>query len=148
MEAVETITVKGELLVEVFDAAGNLKDERYVPNLITTVGKNLITDNLVASPTLGKPTHMAVGTGAVAAVVGDTALGAESARVALTSKTRSANVLTLVGDYAAGVATAALTEAGLFDAASVGNMPSRATFAAINKGAADTLKVTWTYTIG
>ena len=91
---------------------------------------------------------MAVGTGTVAPAVGDTALGAESARVALTSKTRSTNVLTMVGDYAAGVATAALTEAGAFNAATTGDMYSRATFAVINKGANDTLKITWTYTIG
>jgi hypothetical protein len=148
MDAAESLAMRGHLLVELFDAEGKLKDTREVDNLIVTVGKNLITDNLLASPTLGKPTHMAVGTGATAPAAGDTTLGTESARVALTSKTRSTNVLTLVGDYAAGTATATLTEAGVFDASSAGNMSSRATFTGIAKGASDTLKVTWTYTIG
>ena len=36
---------------------------------------------------------------------------------------------------------------GLWDAASSGNLVGRATFTSIVKGAADTLKVTWTWTI-
>jgi hypothetical protein len=148
-EEEDEIVGTGHLLVELFDEDGNLKDYREVDNLVVTVGKNMITEQLLAAPSSpGKPTHMAVGTGAVAPAAGDTALGAESARVALTSKTRAANVLTLVGDYAAGVATATLTEAGVFDAATTGNMGSRATFTGIPKGASDTLKVTWTWTIG
>lgn len=145
----DTLTIKGSCKVELFDKDGVLADERFVDNLIVTVGKNGITEQLLAAPSSpGKPTHMAVGTGAVAPAAGDTALGTESARVAFTSKSRAANVLTLVGDYAAGVATATLTEAGVFDAASVGNLYSRATFTGIPKGASDTLKVTWTWTIG
>ncbi len=91
---------------------------------------------------------MAVGTGATAAAAGDTTLQTELVRVALTSKTRSTNVLTLVGDYAAGVGTGALTEAGVLNAASVGDLFSRSVFAVINKAALDTLKITWTWTIG
>jgi hypothetical protein len=145
----DEITMRGEVLVELFDENGKRKEFRYQDNLIVTVGKNAITEQLLASPSSpGKPTHMAVGTGATAPAAGDTALGVETARVALTSKTRSANVLTMVGDWAAGVATATLTEAGCFDASSAGNMSSRATFTGIPKGASDTLKITWTWTIG
>ena len=143
--------VRGHVRVEVFGPDGELKDFREVDNLIVTVGKNLIADNLLAAPTLGKPGWMELGTGVTAPAAGDTALQTviASSRVALTSKTRSANVVTLVGDWAAGTATnAAITEAGVFDAASAGNMSSRATFTAIPKGAADTLKITWTYTVG
>lgn len=144
----EPIRLRGFTCVELFGPDGVLKDFREVENLITTVGKNSITDQLLAAPAVAKPTHMAVGTGTTAAAVGDTALVTESARVALTSKSRSTNVLTMVGDYAAGVATATLTEAGVFNAATVGDMYSRAVFAGIAKGANDTLKITWTYTLG
>jgi hypothetical protein len=145
----DTLELKGSLKVELFDEYGVLKAERFVENLIVTVGKNGITEQLLAAPSSpGKPTHMAVGTGAVAPAAGDTVLGTESARVALTTKTRSTNVLTLVGDYPAGTATATLTEAGVFDAGAAGNMYSRATYTGIPKGASDTLKVTWTWTIG
>lgn len=125
------------------DQFGNIKEVRNVYNTVTTAGKNGTADLILASPTLGKPTHMAVGIGSPAA----NALGSENTRVAFTSKTRSTNVVTAVGDYAAGVATAALTEAGWFDAASSGNMWLSASFAVINKGSLDTLNISWTYTI-
>lgn len=141
--------IRGAVRVEVFGPDGKLKDYREKRNLIVTVGKNSITDQLLASPAVAKPTHMAVGTGTVAPAAGDTALGTELDRNALTSKTRSTNVLTMVGDWAAGDATnSAITEAGVFNAATAGDMYSRATFTAINKTSSDSLKCTWTYTFG
>lgn len=112
-------------------------------NTVTTAGKNGIADQILLSPTLNKPTHMAVGTGSPSG----TALGTENDRNALTSKTRSNAVVTMIGDWAAGDATAALTEAGVFDASSTGNMWLSTTFSVINKGASDTLQITWTLTI-
>jgi len=141
--------IKGHMSLELRGPDGLLKEVREVDNLIVTVGKNGIADQLLASPTISKPSHMAVGTGSTAPAAGDTALGAEIDRNALTTKTRSTNVVTMVGDWAAGDGTnSAIAEAGIFDAASTGNMYSRATFTAINKGASDTLSITWTFTVG
>ena len=123
------------------DKDGNIKEIR-VANTVTTAGKNGAADQLLASPTLGKPTHMAVGTGTPTG----TALGTELDRNALTSKTRSTNVVTMVGDWAAGDGTGAITEAGIFDAASTGNMWVSASFSVINKAAGDTLNISWTLT--
>lgn len=142
----DLVTLHGHLLVEVFDADGNRKDYREVDNLVTTVGKNLIADRLLASPTLGVPTHIGVGTSGTAATVGDTTITGET-RVALTSKTRATNVVTYVGDWAAGSATGTLQETGLWDASSGGNLDGRAVYTSIAKGASDTLKITWTWTV-
>lgn len=125
------------------DKDGNIKDERYIENTVTTAGKAGIADQLLAAPSLNKPTHMAVGTGSPAA----NALGTEIDRNALTSKTRSTNVVTMVGDWAAGDGTGALTEAGVFDASSTGNMYVSNSFAVVNKLAADVLSISWTLTI-
>jgi len=125
------------------DEHGNIKDERRVHNTVTTAGKQGIADQVLASPSLSKPTHMAVGTGSPSG----TALGTELDRNALTSKTRSGAVVTMVGDWAAGDGTGAITEAGTFDASSSGNMWMSASFSVINKAAADTLSITWTLTI-
>lgn len=125
------------------DKAGNIKDERNIHNTVTTSGKYGIADQIIASPALGKPTHMAVGTGTPAA----NALGVEADRNALTSKTRTLAVITMVGDWAAGDGTGALTEAGIFDASSAGNMWLSQSFAAINKLVADTLSISWTLTV-
>lgn len=143
----EIVRIHGRARIEVFSPDGDLKDFRDSDNLILTVGKNMIADRLLASPTLGVPTHMGVGTSGTAAAAGDTTITGET-RVALTSKTRSTNVVTYVGDWAAGQATATLQEAGLWDASSGGNLVGRVTYTSIVKGAADTLKVTWTWTIG
>lgn len=120
---------------------GRLKARRRVWNTVTTSGKNGTMDQILAAPTLAKPTHMAVGTGSPAA----NALGTELDRNALTSKTRSSATVTFVGDWAAGDATGALTEAGVFDASSAGNAWLTVSFAVVNKGAADTLQISWTY---
>lgn len=113
-------------------------------NLVTTAGKNGAADQILAAPTLSKPTHMAIGTGTPAA----TLLGAEIDRNALTSKLRSGAVVTMVGDWAAGDGTGAITEAGVFDIATANtvNMWMSASFAVVNKLAADTLQITWTLT--
>jgi hypothetical protein len=151
MEQIEFIPVRGTIHVELFDVYGVLKHEEYQDNLIVTVGKNGITDQLVAAPGISKPGWMELGTGVTAPAAGDTTLQTviAASRVALTTKTRAANVLTMVGNWPAGTATnGAITEAGVFDAAAAGNMYSRATFTAIPKGASDTLQITWTYTIG
>lgn len=137
-----TVSMIANCEIVLRDKNGKIIDYRFIHNTVTTAGKNGAADQVLASPTLGKPTHMAVGTGTPSA----TALGTESDRNALTSKTRSNAVVTFVGDWAAGDATAALTEAGVFDAASTGNMWVSASFSAINKGASDTLTITWTLT--
>lgn len=126
------------------DQFGNIKQVEHYYNTVTTSGKNGTADQLLLTPSLAKPTHMAVGTGTPAA----NALGVELDRNAFTTKTRAANnVVTSVGDWAAGDATGAITEAGWFDAAAAGNMWLSASFAVINKGALDTLNISWTYTI-
>ena len=135
--------IEANVFLELFDSNGNLKDSRTVHNTVTTAGKNGVADQVLESPTLVKANWMAVGTGTPSG----TALGTELDRNALTSKTRSNAVVTMVGDWAAGDATGALTEAGTFDQSSLGgNMWMSASFAVINKAAADTLKITWTLT--
>jgi hypothetical protein len=126
---------------------GEIKQVEEESNLIVTTGVNAIVDRLLASPSLGVPTHMAIGTGGTSPAAGQTTLTTELDRNALTSKTRSGAVLTMVGDWAAGDGTGAITEAGVFDASSSGNMYSRALFSTINKAAGDTLQITWTYTL-
>jgi hypothetical protein len=126
------------------DSEGKIKDERMIHNTMKNAGIYGIMDQFLASPTLAKVGWMAVGTGTPAA----TLLGTETDRNALTSKTRTNGVVTMVGDWAAGDATAAITEAGLFDVvtANTVNMWCSASFDVINKAAGDSLSITWTIT--
>lgn len=139
------IKIEDNVEISLFGPNGEEKDHRSLHNTVTTAGKNGVIECLLAAPSSpGKPTHMAVGTGSPAA----TLLGTETDRNALTSKTRSGAVLTMVGDWAAGDATGALTEAGVFDVvtANTVNMYLSASFSVVNKGAADTLSISWTLT--
>ena len=136
--------VTGHITLVLRGPDGNVKQVEK-SNLVTTAGKNGIADQILAAPTLAKPGWMAIGTGSPAA----TLLGAEIDRNALTSKTRSGAVVTMVGDWAAGDGTGAITEAGIFDVvtANTVNMWASASFSVVNKAAGDTLSISWTLTI-
>ena len=128
------------------EITGAIKQEFTVPNLVVDTGLAYIAGRMKDTSDAAM-THMAVGTDNTAAAAGNTALGSELAIQALTSTTVTANSVAYVATYAAGTATGALTEAGIFNAASSGTMLCRTVFAVINKGAADSMTVTWTVTI-
>lgn len=140
--------LKGELNLVVTSQSGEVVSDVTIPNLIVTAGKNFVAASLIAATTVAYD-WMAVGTGTTGPAIGDTLLGAEAARVASTVSS-SGNVATFVGTYAAGVASVAITEAGLFNVATANaaGMLSHVVFAAVNKGATDTLVITWTVTCG
>lgn len=142
----ERLRLRGHLRVELIREDGTSEVTEY-DNLVVTVGKNHIADQLSSAPGGAAMSHMAIGTGGGAPALGDTALTTELDRNALTSRTDSTNVVTYVGDWAAGDGTGTLTEAGIFNAASAGTMLARAAIS-VTKGASDTLKITWTVTIG
>lgn len=137
---------KGKLFIRLKDSDGQLKEEREITNTVTTAGKEGIADQLLASPSVPKPGWMEVGTGSPAA----TKLGAyiASSRTALSSKTRSGAVVTMVCTFGAGVGTGAITEAGIFGVVTQDTAPMycSASFSVINKAAGDSLEITWTLT--
>jgi len=118
---------------------------KEIPNLVVTDGKKWVADRMNDANTV--MSHMAVGTGTTAAAAGDTTLDTEEDRNALTSTTVTDNEVAYVCSWASGDATASLTEAGLFDASSGGDMLARTVFSVVNKGASDTLTITWTITV-
>lgn len=143
------VPITGQVYLELLDENGELKMEQVVSNLVVDAGENHIADQLSSSPGQSAMSHMAIGTGSTAAAFGDTTLGTETDRNALTSRTDSVNVVTYVGTWAAGDGTnSALREAGIFNASSSGTMLARAVYSNIDKQAGDTLTITWTVTIG
>lgn len=142
------VKMVGHLKIELFDATGRLAEVRECDNLVVTAGKTLIADRMLAAPAKAAPTHMGVGTSATAVTSTDTDLIASTVRVALTSTNRTANALTYVGTFGAGVGTGTLAEAGIFNANVAGDMLCRTTgFTPIVKSAGDSMVVTWVVTI-
>lgn len=139
------IYIKVNMRIQLFDGDGKLKQEEFVHNTVTTAGKAGISAQCALAPAVGKILAIAIGTGTPTG----TALQTEIARVAYTTNTSATNVDTVVATFGAGTGTGAITEAGTFDnvSASSGNMWMSASFAVVNKGAADSLVITWTLTI-
>ena len=147
----EYVKASGTLKIEHYDEFGNIKEERIVPNLVVTVGKNFIASRLGGASS-AVMSHMEVGIDSTAAVVGNTTLGSAVAgsRTALTSLTSgvpTANAIRHICTFGAGVGTGALVEAGIFNASSAGTMLCRTVFSVVNKGALDSISITWDLTI-
>lgn len=142
----DTIKMTGDLKIVLTDENGQIKHEQEIKNLVVTTGKNFIASRM-KDATATAMSHMAIGSGTTAAAAGDTTLGTELGRVALTSTTVTTNNVAYVATFPAGTGTGAVTEAGLFNASSSGTLLCRTVFSVINKGAADTLGITWTVTV-
>jgi hypothetical protein len=113
--------------------------------MIVDAGLNHIADQMSAK-IQAVMSHMAIGTGTAAAVSGDTTLGTEVYRKALTSKTRTGNKVSYVASFGANEGSGNITELGLLNAPSNGDMLSRIVFSAKNKGVNDTLEFTVEHT--
>ena len=124
----------------------NDKVVQKVDNLVVTAGKNFVASRM-KDATATAMSHMGIGSGSSSAAAGDTALGNQLDRNALTSTTVTNNEVVYAATFAAGEGTGAVTEAGIFNAASSGTLLCRTVFSTVNKGAADSLAITWTVTV-
>jgi hypothetical protein len=146
----ENLKLSGQLSIVLKDKAGNVKEQRDVKNLVVNTGLAYIASRM-KDTTKGAMSHMALGSGTTAAAATDTDLGTLlGSREALDSTTISGannEKVVYVSSFEAGDATGAVTEAGIFNAATSGDMLCRTVFAVVNKSADDTMSVTWTITL-
>lgn len=108
-------------------------------------GRAILTSRLKGSGT--EPNFVAVGTGAGTAATTDTTLFTEvETRVSGTSTqqttTTTNDTYRVVGTVSI-TATRALTNAGLFDAVSAGNLFAKGDFATVNLVSGDSFQETW-----
>ena len=144
MNTQDGIALTGRLII-------SLNDEivQKTNNLIVTAGKEWVTARMKNTSTV--MTHMGVGTSTTAAAISQTALVTEhgDGRQTLTTSggTVAGAVITFHRTFAAGNQTGAITEAGIFTAATGGTMLARTVFGVVNKGALDTMTISWAVTI-
>lgn len=142
----EGLKLKGDVALVLRDKNGNVKEERKINNLIVDTGLNFICDRMKDDETA--MTHMALGSGTTSPAAGNTALESQlGSREALDSSTVTNNQIVYISSFEAGDATGAVSEAGIFNAASGGTMLCRVTFAVVNKAADDVLSINWTITL-
>lgn len=145
----DPIGITGEVDIVLRGPDGRIKERERVKNLVVTTGRAHCADQM-SDQGEAAMAYMAIGTGTTAPATTDTALETELDRNALDSKVQGtgtdANKVTYTCTWAAGDGTGAITEAGVFNSASAGVMMSRVTFDVKNKGAGDSLTLTWTLT--
>lgn len=149
----ESVRLQGELTLRHL-RDGKVINERTIKNLIVDTGRAKAAGLLNEVTSTGFK-WLAIGVGATAPTVGDTALGSEittggGARALATCSRVTVNV---TNDTAQMVyqwtfsAPFAITESGIFDQLAVGGvMLARQTFTAINVVSTDKLEITWKVT--
>ena len=116
--------------------------------LLVDAGKAIISGRMIGTtPTQLEPKYVAWGTGAGTTAASDTTLFTETgSRVAGTSTQQTITVTNdtyqVVGLQTAG-GTLAITNAGLFDASTVGNLFVKGDFTTINLSSGDSIQFTF-----
>lgn len=146
----EKLKLSGELSIVLRDEFGNVKDTREVKNLVVNAGLAYIISRMVGTAK-SVMSHMALGAGSTATAAGQTdlvsLLGAREVLDTTTIAGSNNEKVVYVSSFEAGDATGAVVEAGIFNALTGGDMLCRTVFSVVNKGANDTMTVTWTITL-
>lgn len=146
MKTLEQTNTTGTVELVLVSKDGEAK-RSYFKNLVVNTGKNLLAARFLGE-TVDTITHIAVGTGSEQTNALSTALTLELARVEFESVSRNTNVISYNYTLGAGVGTGLLREAGMFNAASGGEMFCRTVFpTVVEKGPLDILYVTWNITV-
>lgn len=170
----EFIKPSGLVHLTLYDAFGSVKKDIVVPNLVVQSGLNHIAKrmaNVYAADTndavAKEMSHMALGassdTGTAIILplsLSNTQLGsqlgnrvavtpdpANQAKAVVSVPANGPATATYTALFAAGNATGAVVEAGIFNALTGGTMLCRTIFPVINKLETDSLAITWTITI-
>ena len=138
--------IKGVCHIRLLGPDGSLEEDRIIHNTVTTIGDAHVADAM-SDQGEGALGFIATGTGSGQGA-GDAGLAASLNRKALTSTTQAGNDVIFVGDWAAGVGSGAITEAGILLGDNNTSLNYYADFAVVTKGAADSLQITWTVTYG
>ena len=143
----DNLKLRGDVAIVLKDKNGNVKESRDINNLVVSAGLTFICSRM-AGVSADVMSHMALGSGTTAVAAGDTDLESIlGSREALDSSTASSNTIAYVSSFEAGEGTGAVTEAGIFNAATSGTMLCHVIFPVVNKQADDTMSVTWTITL-
>lgn len=146
----EKLGLSGEIEFKHFSPTGELLNTIKMHNCIVNAGLTVVA-KLINGVETDFFEHIAIGIGTTTATATDTQLESEitdggGERASATTsyeadyKAKFVNTFNFTGSYA-------VTESGVFDTNSGGNMLCRQTFSAINVGSGDSLQVTWKITV-
>lgn len=152
MKINENLKATGKLKITKRDQDGNILSVHDYDNVVCTVAKTMIANNLTdASPdNVMRINYGALGSNTTAPTVADTQLGTETYRNLVASETNSANVAYITLFFSQTETTGTYKEAGLFcNATGTANSGILLSHVAIDetKTNVQTLTIDWTITI-
>lgn len=146
----EKIGLSGEIEFKHFSPSGELLETIEIHNLVVNAGLEFVS-KLINGVATNFFDYIAIGTGTTAATATDTQLETE---ITTGGGERALGTLTYEASYKAKfentfnfTSSFAVTESGILDASTAGNMLCRQTFSAINVANGDSLQVTWKITV-
>ena len=146
---------QGDVNIKALDKDGNVLQEDNLKNLITSAGKNLLAESLRNASLDAEIKFIAIGSDNTAPSSGDTTLGNETFRKAVTSQTAGGSVgVTITNLYVAPEeAVGTIEEIGFFSGSSASSTTDSGTlFARVlysrTKTAVESIQIERTDTIG
>ena len=146
---------QGDVNIKALDKDGNILQEDNLKNLITSAGKNLLAESLRNGSLDAEIKYIAIGSDNTAPSSGDTTLGNETFRKAVTSQTAGGSVgVTITNLYVAPEeAVGTIEEIGFFSGSSASSTTDSGTlFARVlysrTKTAVESIQIERTDTIG
>jgi len=151
MKITDQIKIKGHVKFTLRDIVTGKKRVIEYDNLVTTVGRQMIADNLTNAAPDNTPriNWVSLGSGTTAPTNGDTALETFTYANAIASETNSANIAYFTGFFDATETDGTYKEAGLFADSTDGTDGILFSHVAIDitKSVTETLTVDWTVTL-
>jgi len=144
MEIKQTAKMKGRFKIAVLDENNNLKAEREVENTIMNAGLKVVTGLMLADIGEDAFDHLAIGTGTDAPNATDTSMYAETYRSAGTGSQETDSVTDDTAQLTTSISITSsndVTEAGIFNSSSTGDMLARTTFSAVSVADGDTVNL-------
>lgn len=142
----ENFSIKGKMSAKLYSADGVCK-QTTSSNVILNDGFDFIAAAIGSSSRPAIMNIIAVGTGSTSQTPEDVGLETQIAeQEAQYSHTEKSKQFSISTNFGPGVATGAITEAGVKNAS--GTFIDRTTFEVINKGEADSLELDFTFTMG
>lgn len=151
----DEVRCSGQVLVEIINEAGEITAREELTNKVVASGRAYLATLLDSFYLMDQSKRvydmrwMAMGTSAVPTVDGNIGLYTETARVQL-ERLRQAGQVLFLATFPPGSGTGAIGELGIFnsDEKNKGVMLARVCANQVqNKGAGDTLRVTWTISL-
>ena len=147
---IDLLKIKTDVHFVLKDRRGRVKRSFSSSNLIVDVGKDGIADQLLNSPSIPVPSHIGLGVGTAPPQTSDQTLEQEVGTRQAVTKERTLNEIeffAVFGPNEPTNQTLEITEAGLFNAASGGDMWARITFGVVTKEPEDTFEVHWKWIV-